>query len=112
AALLALPFAARVAGDLLPGGTAAALALCTIAALSSLRTVQPFAFPHQPLQAYARTVEDARRAIGSEPVGFVGGTLISASSVWPQDPIDGYKFHRDYVVEQRWRMSDLLRRSA
>ena len=111
AALLALPFAVRAAGDLLEGGTTAAFAVCAIAVLSSLRTFQPFAFPHQSLPDYARTVDRAQRAIGSEAVGFVGGTLISASSVWPQDPINGYKYHRDYVLEQRWRMRDLLQQT-
>ena len=112
AALLALPFAARVIGDLFDNGTVAALVLCGVAAGSSWWTSQRFAFPHEPLEEYAHTVERARRAVGSEAVGFVGGTLISASSVWPQDPINGYRYHRDYVVEQRWRMSDRLQATA
>jgi len=112
AALLALPFAARVMGDLFDHGAVTALALCTLVALVTWRTSPAFEFPHQPLADYARTVERARRAIGSEAVGFVGGALISSNSAWPQDPINGYKYNRDYVVEQRWRMSDLLRQTA
>ena len=112
AALLALPFAVAVARDLFPGGMVAAFALCSIAALSSLRTFQTFEFPHQPLREYASMVERAQHEIGPEAVGFVGGTLISSSSIWPQDPINGYKYYRDYVVERRWRMSRLLRQTG
>ncbi len=119
AALLALPFAVRVACDLFSGAAPAVFTVCVLAAFSSLFTCEFFRFRYQSLHEYAIMIDGARRAIGKEPVAFAGGTLISANSVFPQDCFDGpqsggdgIRFYRDYVVERRWNMRDLLRQTG